>query len=317
MCKKILLLFQFVVISTTFLIAQIPEGYYDSANGLTGDALKLTLRNIITDGFVGISYGDSRYILDEADQDTVNPDNVLLVYLGTSVSGTWDAGVTWNREHVWPQSLLGVSVGNTTISVGSDLQNLKPANPSENSSRSNDYFDNIKTSDSYVPRDEVKGDVARILLYMTTRYDYLELVNSAPNIYEMAMLDVLLQWHIDDPVDDFERNRNDIIYSYQHNRNPYIDHPEFVSSIWGGTSITEANKNWVNVYPNPTSQNLYFTSTIMESNYQVLNILGQVLMQGALTEQTIETRDLPQGKYILILNSEQNVLTLPFVKINR
>ena len=224
----------------TFYITILPyEGfvitmpYYKSAEGLTGNALFLELRDIINTGFVGVSYGDARYILDESDQDPNNPNNVILVYLGTSVSGAWDNGITWNREHVWPQSLLGVSVDNGDINVGSDLQNLKPANPSENSSRSNKYFDNVTTSSSYEPRDEVKGDVARILLYMWTKWDFLSLVDSYPSTYQMAMLTVLLQWHEIDPVDDFERNRNEVIYSYQKNRNPYIDYPEFVELIWG------------------------------------------------------------------------------------
>ncbi len=52
---------------------------------------------------------------------------------------------------------------------------------------------------------------------------------------KMGNLEVLLQWHLDDPVDEFERNRNEVIYSYQGNRNPFIDYPEFVSIIWGTT----------------------------------------------------------------------------------
>lgn len=208
--------------------------YYETAEGLAGDELFLELRSIINTGFIGISYGDSRYILDDSDRDPNNPNNVILVYLGTSVSGVWDEGIKWNREHVWPQSLLGVEVNNSYIGVGSDLQNLKPANPSENSSRNNRYFDNISVGGlSYEPRDEVKGDVARILLYMWTMYDYLELVDTNPSTYEMALKTVLLSWHEIDPVDDFERNRNEVIYSYQNNRNPYIDYPEFVDLIWG------------------------------------------------------------------------------------
>ena len=203
--------------------------YYESAEGLTGNELFLELRSIINTGKKYVSYDAARYILDDSDADPNIPGNVILVYLGTSVSGTWDAGATWNREHVWPQSLLGYD---TTMSA--DLHNLKPSNPSENSSRGNSYFDNISVSKvSYEPRDEVKGDVARILLYMWTMYASLSLVDEAPSIYEMALLSVLLEWHVIDPVDDFERNRNEVIYSYQNNRNPYIDYPEFVDLIWG------------------------------------------------------------------------------------
>jgi endonuclease I len=212
------------------------SAYYTSASELTGNALILQLRTIIRTGFVSISYGDSRYILDDSDQDPNNPSNVILVYRGTSVSGVWDDGITWNREHVWPQSLLGVDVNNNSKNVGSDLHNLKPANPSENSSRSNKFFADITTSISYAPRQEVKGDIARILFYMVIMYDYLSLVNvigaQEPATYEMAQLNLLLLWHTLDPVDDFERNRNDVIFFYQKNRNPFIDYPEFVTMIW-------------------------------------------------------------------------------------
>ena len=221
--------------TTTFYVTILPyEGfvitmpYYYSAQGLTGNALFLELRDVINTGKVFVSYDDARYILDDSDADPNNPGNVILVYLGTSVSGTWDSGATWNREHVWPQSLL-----NYNNTMTSDLHNLKPSNPNENSSRGNKYYDNVTTSSTYEPRDEVKGDVARILFYMMTMYSVLDLVNTAPSVYEMALLNVLLQWHELDPVDDFERNRNEVIYSHQKNRNPYIDYPEFVELIWG------------------------------------------------------------------------------------
>lgn len=219
------------------------DGYYTGADGLTGYSLTVFLRNLVNTGFTRVDYGASRYILDETDRDPNNSSRVILVYLGTSVSGAWDGGVTWNREHVWPQSLLGVSVDNNSVNQGSDLHNLKPSNPAENSSRGNKFFDWSTDADSYLPRAEVRGDVARILFYMATSYDFLSLVNRTPATYQMAMLNVLLQWHEDDPVDDFEMNRNDVIYSYQHNRNPFIDHPEFVEKIWGTSTLSNTQEH--------------------------------------------------------------------------
>ena len=106
-----------------------------------------------------------------------------MIYTGASVSGVWDGGVTWNREHVWPQSLLGEDAVNEVVNMASDLQNLKPANPSINTSRGNKYYDLTTTADSFVPRDEVKGDIARILLYMMVMYsDDLELINGTPAV---------------------------------------------------------------------------------------------------------------------------------------
>ena len=213
--------------------------YYSSASDLTGNNLLLELRSIINTGLFKVSYGDARYILNITDRDPDNINNVILVYRGTSVSGTWDDGITWNREHVWPQSLMmTTTLTNTSKNIGSDLHNLKPANPSENSSRGNKYFDNLTTTVSYSPRLAVRGDIARILFYMIVMYDYLELINSTPTLYKMAMLDTLLQWHLDDPVDDFERNRNNVIFDYQKNRNPFIDYPEFVEMIWGPIEVS-------------------------------------------------------------------------------
>ena len=112
----------------------------------------------------------------------------------------------------------------------------------------NKYFDNTTTADSYAPRDEVKGDVARILFYMTVRYSNLNLVNStSPAVYQMAMLNRLLQWHLEDPVDSFEMYRNDVIYSYQNNRNPFIDHPEFVEKLWGPITLSNDTSIFLNV----------------------------------------------------------------------
>ncbi len=207
--------------------------YYDDAEGLQGESLELALNAIVNNGFTGVSYGDARYILDETDRDPNNPNNLILVYLRTSVSGVWDSGATWNREHVWPQSLLGVSASNSSINIASDLFNLMPADPRENSSRSNNPYTAIFSG--YEPHDDVKGDVARALFYMVIMYDHLELVDTAPGVYEMGYLSELLEWHLSDPVDDFERNRLEVIFSYQNNRNPFVDYPHFVELIFGAS----------------------------------------------------------------------------------
>ncbi|MBN2696532.1 MAG: endonuclease [Bacilli bacterium] len=224
------------IYQTTFTIMVLPNStglyitmpYYESAEGLMGEVLVLELNEILNQGFISHSYSSASYKLDETDEDPAIPGNVILVYSGYSVSGVWDAGATWNKEHVWPQSLLG-----DDAEMVADIHNLKPANPSFNQDRSNKYYSESSTLVSYEPRDEVKGDVARILFYMVVMYyPVLELVDTAPMTYQMGLLSVLLDWHELDPVDDFERNRNDEIYEYQNNRNPFIDYPEFVDLIW-------------------------------------------------------------------------------------
>jgi endonuclease I len=207
--------------------------YYQGSEGLTGDELITFLHQISNATFSGVTYGDARYMLDDTDVDPTNPNNVILVYLGTSISSNWDSGATWNREHVWPQSKLGVSADNSIVNAASDLHNLKPSDPIENSSRSNKFFGYTTTFQTYEPRDEVKGDIARILFYMDIMYNELSLIYANDgNVYEMGNLEVLLAWHELDPVDVFESNRNNVIESLQGNRNPFIDHPEFVNDIY-------------------------------------------------------------------------------------
>jgi endonuclease I len=251
-----------------------PVGYYNAATG-TGTTLRLNLHNIISTNYHGISYGDARYALAITDQDPNSPNNILLVYNRASVSGTWDTGVTWNREHLWPQSKLGVSVTNSYIGPASDLFELKPCNPSINSSRSNDAYGTPTSTGGYFngagyffPGDADKGDVARSMFYMATRYyngsgtpsiQNLSLVNDyAIATYQMGDLKSLLHWNYTDGVDNFERRRNQMIYNdtvnpaySQNNRNPFIDHPEYVWAIFGPLSneagISASNDSQISV----------------------------------------------------------------------
>jgi len=243
---------------------QILSGYYDPANGLTGDQLKEALHNII-DGHTTYPYSssgtDTWDILKEADRDPSNPNNVIGIYSGFSMNGPaeYNGGDGWSREHVWAKSRgdFGTSQG-----AGTDCHHLRAEDVSTNSARGNRNFDNAdyyytdasgqyngatlsKTSDSeYVwePRDVVKGDVARMIFYMVVRYEGdggepdLELTetyqSSTSNAPLHAKLSTLIAWHLADPVDNAEINRNEVIYSYQNNRNPFIDHPEYVCQIY-------------------------------------------------------------------------------------
>lgn len=249
----------------TITVIEALSGYYQSATGLSGNALKLQLRTIINTGFSGVNYGEARYALAVTDKDPNNPNNLIDFYTGNSLKAAWDEGNTWNREHVWPQSLLGVKASNGAVNAASDLHNLTPSNPSTNDSRGNKYFDVSTTSVAYFPqRAAVRGDIARILLYMEVMYSRYNLVNTTPKTYEMGKLSTLLKWHKEDPVDDFERNRNEVIFSYQGNRNPYIDHPEFVEMIYG-----------VIVVDNVSNQIVFFEVLYVDPDfYKKKNILN-------------------------------------------
>ncbi len=228
-------------------------GYYEGIDGLSGTALKNFLHNLIDDHTI-LTYDEVKYAIMETDEDPNNSNNVILFYTGISqAKSTFGGGANdFNREHVWAKS--HGDFGNN-MGPGTDLHHLRPTDASVNSSRGNLDFDeggsevfdrgvgtgNYKDSDSWEPRDEVKGDVARILFYMAVRYNGddgwpdLELnnfVNNGSSPY-IGDLQTLLQWHLDDPVDEFESNRNDVIFDIQGNRNPFIDHPELVELIFG------------------------------------------------------------------------------------
>ena len=233
----------------------LPMGeYYKGAEGLSKDELNDFLHDRLRQDFLPTTYADAKVALARADVDPNNPENVLTIYSRNSVQAEWISGNDgWTREHVWPNSRLGIErVEENDKTQASDLHNLRAIVQSVNSSRSDKYFDNTTTSESYYPGDDDKGDVARILFYMVVMYPNLTLSDVGldnDNTYTpegaiMGKLSVLLEWHKEDPVDDFERNRNEIIYEYQRNRNPFIDHPEFVHYIFEDVEPeTDLNSN--------------------------------------------------------------------------
>ncbi|HIV58494.1 MAG TPA: endonuclease [Candidatus Stackebrandtia faecavium] len=221
-----------------------PADYYSDAEGKTGDELKTALHNIIK-GHDELSYDGVKDAIPSTDADPNNDGNVILLYTGDSRPDGGD----WNREHVWAKSHGDFG---TAMGPGTDLHHLRPADPRTNSTRSNLDFDNggeeieyapgnFYDSDSFEPRDEVKGDVARMVMYMAVRYEgdqYVDLelnekLENGKNPFH-GKQSVLVEWSEQDPPDEFEKTRNDVIYEdFQHNRNPFIDHPEWVKEIWG------------------------------------------------------------------------------------
>lgn len=202
-------------------------GYYASLDGVSDANLYQSLETLIQD-YKYVSYGDARDILQISDEDPNNPNNIILVYNRASVRSTWDGGSTWNREHVWPRSLLNNSTAED------DPHNLKPSNPSINSSRGNDqFYDGSGTygrvSGGWFPGEQDKGDVARIVFYVSLMWN--------KNISIIGNINTFLKWHQEDPVDDFEENRNDVLFQYTEHRNPYIDHPELVYKVYGQPSF--------------------------------------------------------------------------------
>jgi endonuclease I len=305
---KLYILFILSAIGFSSLAQTSVEQYYVNAEGKSGEELKTALHNIIKTQKV-LPYTSSSFdvwdALKQTDEDPANSNNVILLYTGRSDSksntdhGQGDPN-SWNREHVWAKSHGFGGDPRQNPGAATDIHALRPADRSVNSDRSNKFFDNGGTShseatgckydsDSWEPRDEIKGDVARMIFYMTVRYEGgngepdLEMTNdmSLHNDYDPyhGKKETLLEWHKEDPVSDRERYRNNKIYELQENRNPFIDHPEYVNYIWLGESPDGINitskiplNNASNVEVNAELE-MNFTQTVVagEGNLIIYN----------------------------------------------
>ncbi|MCA9280488.1 MAG: endonuclease [Phycisphaeraceae bacterium] len=246
-----------------------PVSYYAGATG-SGATLKSQLAAAMSAGHVQRTYGDFRTSAAFHDADPNVAGRVWLVYNRGSVPSVWDSGLTWNREHVWPESRQPGSVNNSSTGNLGDPHALRPCNPSINTSRGNSPFGFASTTGGYgsqgsfyFPGDFDKGDIARSLFYSDTRWSSLglSLVNSTPTGNQMGNLDSLIAWNYLDPPDDFERRRNHVIWGAEgnpfptHNRNAYIDNPELVWSIY----VDQMNDSSLYVGSSPSSD---FSSTV-------------------------------------------------------
>lgn len=253
-------------------------GYYASADGLSGYALKTALYNIIKDhavqgygaiwGFYSANSLDSYFendgtILDIYSERPTSSDPYTYTPVSGQCGGYSGEGDCYNREHSFPKSWFG----GTIEPMNSDIHHIFATDGFVNSKRSSFPYGQVGsatfTSQNgsklgsaqsglgysgtvFEPIDEFKGDLARAYFYMATRYENVisnwESNNSSGNavmngtsnqVFETWFLNMLKSWHQQDPVSQKERNRNEAAYSYQGNRNPFVDHPELVSQIWG------------------------------------------------------------------------------------
>jgi endonuclease I len=316
-----------------FVSGQIPPGYYNDASGLTGEQLKTALHNIMKN-HTEYPYNQTDELLMETDEDPNNSNNVILLYKGTSQAKSTFGGNPndWNREHVWAKSHGNFG---DVPPCGTDLHHMKPEDASVNSDRGNKDFDNggvqhseatgcYYDDDSWEPRDEVKGDVARMIFYMSVRYEgdngepdleVVDWVNSAPEP-EHGKYSALYQWHQDDPPDEFEINRNEVIYDYQNNRNPFIDHPEYLILIYDPTNaVNDVYYNSLTIYPNPASNQIFIKAPLLQYNeftLSIRNAYGQEVYKGSSygqnSIQNLDVSFLPNGLYFLFLENENQFL---------
>lgn len=244
----------FASIISFIAFAQSAPAYYSGVNfNKTKNDLKSELATLITNTHTQtIAYSAGlASLFKTSDADLENPSNILLMY-GSQSSGTHQRSRpytgSWNREHVYAKSKGTPNLG--TSGPGSDGHHLRPADNTLNSTRGSLLFDDgtgataYKTSrGGWYPGDEWKGDVARILMYMYVRYNTRCLplnITMKPATYSSDFPDILLKWNVEDPVSDFERQRNNVVFGIQHNRNPFIDNAYLATVIWGGPAAQNA-----------------------------------------------------------------------------
>ena len=173
----------------------------------------------------GSSSLDCKYLYPYTDCMKNNTAYVSTIYQGQTVSSTWDSGQTYNQEHVWPKSKCL-----TTREIG-DIMHLRPANPIENSTRGNTAYG--ESSGYYNPGISVRGDCARMILYMYVRWGNTSYMWGTSGV--MESMDILLRWMAEDPVDTWEMGRNDAVENITGTRNVFVDYPEYAWQLFGQT----------------------------------------------------------------------------------
>ena len=356
MMRRILFLVLVLFFSVKFY-AQAPAGYYDDANGLTGSELKTALFNIIS-SHTTISYDDIWTTFESTDKKSDG--TVWDIYssctynFGDDQCGNYAQECDcYNREHSFPKSWF-----NDASPMYSDLFHIYPSDGYVNGRRSNYAYGEVSnptytssngcklgqntfgdyTGTVFEPADEYKGDLARTYFYMVTCYEDRVASWETNNSNGDAMLDgttypcfepwalqLLLKWHHEDPVSQKEIDRNNAIYQIQGNRNPFIDHPEYVCLIWEDTcSVTlSAQQNLqqpkiINFYNSVTDELNYEVKSgkvIKDIKIYVFSLDGrQVIFEDKHPQTKIVKKsihfDAKQSMYIVkyVINNE-NVIT--------
>ena len=326
----------FGVVSST-----APTGYYDTMDGLADDNLKDAIQAIIADPMTvrAHTYADVYEILREADQNPANSNQVWLVYTEQGrakldvQSGSNNTG-TWNREHTFPRSLAGYnSIEADDVADGravfwetkadslrhgnSDGHGLRASDGPENSSRGNQHYGQYTgptgTAGSF------RGDVARGIFFLAVRYNGLSVENGFPAVQgQIGDLATLLDWHRNDPPDDYEMNRNNVVYTWQFNRNPFIDHPELAEHLWGNQtgvpwsqplSNEEFNTESIKLYPNPANNYITIAGIAEEASIEIYALDGRKLHAQNFSGITKINLNLTSGVYLSRIISKGKVIT--------
>jgi len=324
-------------------------GTYYSAIDQNATTFIADLKNRVNTGKVFVPYGSYAGNIVPAvfERDTVSGQKIVQCEYSNEVKYYTApfsfVALNYSREHSLPKSWMPTG-GSTSTQEGSDYHNLYLTNLNDvNSPRSNyPYGEVTSPTETYIdftmgnnsqgdyicePAGNIKGDVARSQFYMMICYNglsgnwgYNNLESNGPD----QNADVLLTWHYNDPPDGKEKAKHEYIYSIQNNRNPFIDHPEWVDCInfrnltrYAGCTYTVGvdemyDQLMVNAWPNPAvyEVNVLIQKVLPGTVIKLVNTAGQVVYSRSLDitaddyQHTIPVEGLAPGMYMVQLQSE-------------
>ncbi|MCK8479473.1 endonuclease [Psychroserpens algicola] len=291
----------------------------------------------------------SERVIQNPDNTNTNlPDAYEYTYGVNQDDGTLGTaeGQRYNREHTIPQSSF-----NSGSPMRNDAHFVIPSDKYVNAQRGNLPYGIVNTSlqhdeysngslrgeninsgvvagysgDVFEPIDEFKGDIARLYFFFVTRYEdqmtgfnYVMFDGSASQAIDQPFLDMLYDWHVNDPVSQRELDRNNAIFAQQNNRNPFIDNPQFVFDIWQSTlSVNEIEAlEAVKMYPNPANGNEVTIESNYDLNVEVYDVLGKKITIQKITsnQKKLNISTLSRGVYLVKLNSENGSIIKKLIK---
>ena len=331
--KHIYSFFFFLIVTITASAQlQVPselQDYYGTSAISTDNPgqLESFLKTLTTEKHTNqLFYGQRHDFLYDADANLSNDSEVVLMYSGETrdereyMSGNNSySPQTFNTEHIWPQSLL---FGGIFEVARADMHHLRACDDQVNSDRSNNPYAKASAgntsgtyenlTDSWFPGDEWKGDVARMALYVNLRYD--------EPFVDIGTLELFLEWNVEDPVSDFELQRNTVITNAQGNRNPFIDNPFLATAIWGGDdaenrwstlSVEGPSENNIRLFPNPANGNSVTILSNKELAVEVFDILGKKVSAQTISsnQRKLNISTLKSGIYLVRLKSNESTET--------